>query len=393
MEMINLLEQFPPEKYNLLYPSETAIPTNLIQRPQPELVRISPVPEDGEVFSVGNVKSDKKENGKDVWVKKLALTKTGLEKLSHVAGIVFDPHFTGKVETGDPRILEYRAHGALQKPDGSWIDRVQSVTVNLNDVEDKLRADLEDKAKDGKLGLWKKDGGRENKFFPYAFGSAECTSEIEKQFRQQAIQQRLFAGRKAESGAQNRVIRALLGLKPSYTVEELLKSFVVIRITLNVEALLADPVTRQQLVANAMNASQSIFGGGRQEVRLSLPPANLQTPMKVEAENITAEVVDEAKSAVAPATTIVPEPTPAPGATPATSQATAAQATDSELKEHWTSASAKQRIEKIGELLSERGFSPKEGTRKPEEMKDAEQVGYIIFLTKQPIRPQARKAV
>lgn len=62
----------------------------------------------------------------------------------------------------------------------------------------------------------------------------------------------------AESKAQNRVIRALLGISHTYTPEEATRPFVLMRLVLVPN--MADPLTRALVLANSFGAMNALFG-------------------------------------------------------------------------------------------------------------------------------------
>jgi hypothetical protein len=366
----NLTQKFPSSDYNLLYPSETILQISPIQKITYEIIHISTNTDDGEVFSVGSSKEEGKDGEKDRWVKKLALAKPALEKISHAAGIIFDPHLTGKMPNANPRTFEYRVRGALQKPDGSWIDSTKSVTIEMDVVEEKLRFEIEEKAKDGKLGSWKKEGGKSS-FVSLKYGTPECTREIEKQFMTQLITAKTFVGRKAETGAYNRVVRSLLGLKPSYTETDLKKPFVVVRATLDIEKLLNDVTTKQMLISASLNAGSQIFGhipSTQPEVRLQLPAPVVSATLSDEPQNISDEVASETLEAeeVKHATT-----TPFEQKLDVIDKA--------KYEQEWKVKSTDERVAEINRLIKEKHFTPK--TAKPTgELTAVQQIEYLWFL-------------
>ncbi len=342
-KLTNLTQKFPPEQFNLLYPSETVMEISPLQRVSFETIKIDPEKEHGEVYPVAGGK--------------LALSKTALDRLAHTAGIIYDPHLTGRVPTSDMNTIEYRVRGAVQKPDGSWVDANKSVSVDLQVLAEKVAIEIEEKAKSGKLGRWE---GRN--FVAYKWGTDECKREMEAKIRTETVNAKLFAGRKAESAAYNRVIRSLLGLKAAYTVEELKKPFVVVRVSVNVEKLFSDPATKQHLLHAALNAGSAIFGSSVQpRLELSLPAAPVvSTP--TERENLTEEAAAEVL------------PPSDPNHAPVTAQ------TEEEYKSHWKSVGRADRLMEVASLVGEKGYAPKAGSRKPESLNDDELVDYLWFL-------------
>lgn len=69
---------------------------------------------------------------------------------------------------------------------------------------------------------------------------------------------RKTAAEKAMTGAINRVIRALTGLKGQYTLEELKKPFAIPRVTFSPDY--TDPEVRSAMISQGMNSIGSLFG-------------------------------------------------------------------------------------------------------------------------------------
>lgn len=65
----------------------------------------------------------------------------------------------------------------------------------------------------------------------------------------------------AESKAQNRVIRALLGVNPSYTLEELTSGFVLMRLQFVPD--MSDPMIKMLVTAQHIGAVEALYGGGQ----------------------------------------------------------------------------------------------------------------------------------
>ncbi len=189
------------EDHNKLLPTETYYEhVGPMQRVSIETVHISEKVQDGDVYKL--------EEGK------YPLTKRGLEKIAHAAGISFHPEFS-KVEEHRDSYCRYKAVGAMRKADGT-----------LQVVTGTYFIDLEADRKSG------------------------MTEKRLKQRRQFIVQL-------CESGAKNRAIRSLLGLKSNYAPNELKKPFAVPRIDFSPD--LSDPAVKQFLLQQATQATVALY--------------------------------------------------------------------------------------------------------------------------------------
>src|SRR5947207_153878 len=73
------------------------------------------------------------------------LSKSGLLKLAHAAGIVWDPVRSGVVESSRMYVL-YKSIAALKKTDGTWIAMAASYELDLEILEDEIRERVERRA-------------------------------------------------------------------------------------------------------------------------------------------------------------------------------------------------------------------------------------------------------
>jgi len=147
----------------------------------------------------------------------VAIGKAGLDKLAALAGVTWDPKDSGFLDA--PKgMLRYRAIGALRNSDGTPIVAMSTKTEFYS-------------------------GMHPEKF--------DCE--------------------KVESKARNRVIRQLLGIKSTYSPEELKKPFVVLRVDLALD--MNDPNIKMLVAQKAVDMMTNLFGGGNQG---QLPAASAQ---------------------------------------------------------------------------------------------------------------------
>lgn len=376
----SLTKQFPPDKYNLLYPSESLLEISPLQKISHEIVRIDPNPDNQEVFKIGKVKIG---NG---WVDKLSLAKPALQKISHTAGIHPDtnPTQTGKVQTGDPNIITYRWTGAIQKPDGSWLLTTQTCTLDMEARKMKKEFDLENLVKSGKATF--KQGDED---IPYKWGTPEAKNFIAHETKKYIIELAQFKENRTETGAQLRGIRTLLGIKPWYLAAELKKPFVLVKVSLKIEFLLSNDRVKEALLLNAAQGATNVFGNsgrfadGGQRLLVETPVQVIPEakPAEEEAERIL--TVDEIKDAQTEQSTEAKleekkDPSPKSKETLAAEQ--------QEFIDSWAKQPKEERLERIKDLIAKKKFVPKEYNAKgeriatPDQMTPEQQALYIWKL-------------
>lgn len=274
----DLSKQFPSDKYNALLPSRIIGSISPLQKLTIEVLEINPDPSHGEVFEVA------REKGKDgKWHSRYGLTKTALDRIAHTLGISWYPDKTRRVDDrSNPNIVEFTAVGVLRKPDGSVQVLSGTKEIDLNALERELMLNLEIAAKKGNLKVGQKT---------LKFETKECQEYIDMKVRKRMIELQKYKVAIAESGAKNRAVRSL-GLKPSYTEEDLAKPFVVPRIDFNPELALADPKLKEKLVAAAVSAGIELYGPPAMEIPEGRRPesAHVSEPEKEDEESPNREV-------------------------------------------------------------------------------------------------------
>lgn len=153
------------------------------------------------------------------------LGKVALDRISGAAGIVWDPILGCRVDNNsDPLYCQWRAVGTYRAFDGSPITVPKNKAVDLRQ------------------------------------GSPQAKMMTEKQLPQA----RMFVMEMAESKAMNRVVRTL-GVRMSYTREELKKPFIVARLMLT-GANIKDPALKREIVmmraASMLGGASMLYGGG-----------------------------------------------------------------------------------------------------------------------------------
>ncbi len=186
-----------------------------------------------------------------------------MQRIAQAAGIVFDPEHTHRTDDArNPRRVEYQATGSIQKPDGTWYTVSHSKEIDLDQLEKEERARLESEARRVQA-----LSSQLNPDHVTATDAALNAEEIERRLRQSMLIWTKHKVAFAETGAHNRVIRALLILKPFYTREELLKPFVLPRVSLNVEYMLKSIEFKEYFLEGGLRCIWDMFGPKRYAVR------------------------------------------------------------------------------------------------------------------------------
>ena len=260
------------KNYNLLVPTATDVQLNPFYKFHVEEVPVDLGENSGDIFKVGSVKTGKQdERGKDIWEDVFSLSKPLLNKMAMAAGIQFNPK-----ETYGERIdrVTYRAQaqGAMRKADGTARTETDQKVICLEDEEDKYRIEFSDKAAKGIVdekqakaaaeiyaGQWvesKNKWGKKCQAFVIAKEDRE--RYIERSIMvNMALLKKTWA-EKAMTGAKLRVIRALLGVKGTYTRTELQRSFAIPTVIFSPD--FSDPQVRQAMLTQGMNSVNNMFG-------------------------------------------------------------------------------------------------------------------------------------
>lgn len=259
------------EKYkdcNLLLPVATEAQLNPFYKMTVMEVRANTQEGAGDIFKVGTI------NVNNAWVAQYSPAKPLLMKIAAAAGIQFDPdHTYGTYVDGNKNVYRAKAYGALRLPDGTGKTHCDEKVINLSDEEDKFRLEFMDKSIQGitdkkqaeeaaKLfqGEWKDGVDKYNKSCKvFYIADSDQKKYIERGVLVNMTLLRKTMAEKAMTGAILRVIRALTGLKGTYTVEELQKPFAIPRVTFSPD--FNDPEVRRAMMAQGMNAVGSMFGG------------------------------------------------------------------------------------------------------------------------------------
>lgn len=277
---------------NLLVPAATSVQINPFYKCSVMEVYADTSERSGDIFSVGNVKTGEDRNGKAIYEEVFSPAKPLLMKLATAAGIQFHPEYT-TVSRENMNTYVGRAYGALRLPDGSYKTHAETKRICLDDEEARYRLEFMDKSIKG-ITDWKAAKSAEEMFVGHWEDTNETRTYNGKEYpvrkfviadsdRERYIERSLLvnmtllrktAPEKAQTGAILRVVRALLGIKGTYSREELSKPFVVPTVTFAPD--FTDPTVRNAMLQQGMNSMGNMFGTS------ATPPA-IQTTFSTDA--------------------------------------------------------------------------------------------------------------
>lgn len=255
---------------NLLIPAATEVQLNPFYKITVMEVPVDVSEKSGDVFKVGSIKVGE-QNGRGIYEDTFSPAKPLLMKLAAAAGIQFDPKQTYGIRE-DQNTYKAKAYGAMRMPDGAGKTYADEKVICLDDEEANYRIEFMDKSIKGITdekaaraaaemfkGKWidtTNKWGKQCK--AYVIDDSDREKYIERSVLVNMTLLRKTAPEKAMTGAINRVIRALLGLKGQYTKKELEKPFAIPRVTFSPDY--NDPEVRRIFLTQGMNSIGSLFG-------------------------------------------------------------------------------------------------------------------------------------
>lgn len=282
--------------YNLAIPFTESQQINPFYKISISPIFVDTSSEASEIYKVGSKRTDGNRY-EDVY----SLTKPFLQKLATQAGIQFAPE-SGDVVKVDENTWKASAYGALKLPDGTIRTSNNFKVIDLVTEEKKYRIAYEEKAEKGIVdykaakeaaekyaGEWLDTGKKNDNGYPvrkYIIEEHERGKYIENSLLDAMTQLRANAPQKAATGAILRVIRDLLGIKSTYTMNELKKPFAVARMIFSPDY--NDPVIRQMLLQQAIQSVGNIFGNMAPVVQTISIPKNAEEEIDIPSD-ITAE--------------------------------------------------------------------------------------------------------
>ena len=268
---------------NLLIPAATSVQINPFYKCNGMEVVPDTSDNSGDIFKGGNTKVGEDRNGNAVYVGVFSLAKRLLMKLATAAGIQFHPEYT-TVTRENANTYVGKAYGAVRLHDGTFKTHAETKRICLDDEEAKYRLEFMDKsimgirdwkaaksAADMFKGEWHEDPEKLNKWNKpekyYVIADCDREKYIERSILVNMTLLRKTASEKAQTGAILRVIRALLGIKGTYQLQELKKPFAVPTVTFSPDY--SDANVRQAMLQQGMSSMGNMFGA------TSAPPAAL----------------------------------------------------------------------------------------------------------------------
>ena len=275
--------QFKYQNCNLLVPAATSVQINPFYKCSVMEVVADTSERSGDIFSVGKVKVGEHSDGKAKYEEVFSPAKPLLMKLATAAGIQFHPEYT-TVRRENANTYIGMAYGAIRLPDGSYKTQPDTKRICLDDEEARYRLEFKDKsimgitdwkaakaAEEMFKGHWEDTdetrtyNGREYPVKKYVIDDCDRDKYVERSVLVNMTLLRKTASEKAQTGAILRVVRALLGIKGTYSKEELSKPFVVPTVTFAPD--FTDPTVRSAMLQQGMNSMGNMFGTA------SAPPA------------------------------------------------------------------------------------------------------------------------
>lgn len=265
----NVLSQ--KNNYNLAIPFVESQQINPYYKLSVSLLYVDTGVDASHIFKVGS-----RSLGNNRYEDLFSLTKPFLQRLATEAGIQFAPG-SGDVVKVDENTWKASAFGALRLPDGSVRTSNNFKVIDLVTEERKYRLSYEEKAANGitedkaaKAAAKKYAGAWQGGTFLIA--EPDRGKYIENSLLDAMAQLRSNAPQKAATGAILRVIRDLLGIKGTYTLNELKKPFAVARMSFSPDY--NDPLIKQMLLQQAMQSVGNLFGNSQPVMQtISIPQA------------------------------------------------------------------------------------------------------------------------
>jgi len=190
--------------------------------PVVEVVMLDPDPKGGDIYPQGE---------------KYAVTRQGLSKLAVAAGVIWSASETRRTDDRRcPDYVSFQAVGGIQKPDGTYTFMKAEYDMDMEVVEEDL------------INIHTVAAKKKNRDQAY----------IDSCVHRDLIQKRKHKLKLAESGAKDRVIRELLGIKAAYPMEQIRKPFVILRITVRPDY--TDKDVKRAMLASAIQSMTGIYG-------------------------------------------------------------------------------------------------------------------------------------
>lgn len=259
------------DQYNLAIPFQETQQINPFFKASVIFLTVDTSEQAKEIYKIGSQYTIQGNQNK--WTDLYILAKPFLQRLATEAGIQFAPGY-GDVEKIDENTWKSSAYGALKLPDGTVRTSNNFKVIDLQMEEMKYRFLYEEKAVQGisdyKMakdasqkykGIWEDTGQKNDKGYAikkFIIAEEDRKRYVEKSLLDAMNQLRANAPQKASTGAILRVIRDLIGIKGTYTMEELQKPFAVARMSFSPDY--SDPMVKQMMLQQCMQSVGNLFG-------------------------------------------------------------------------------------------------------------------------------------
>jgi len=218
------LDQYRQQNCNLLIPDIAIGGLSVFHKPVVDKVTLSPDEKQGDVYNDNNARG-------------MVITGKGLAKLATTAGIIWDFNRCRRIDDRrDKNYCAFRAVGGLRKPDGAVVWADASYDIDFDVLWDQLQE---------KYAALAKQKNKDQAWADY------CTSRDWNQKLTHKL-------KLCETGAKNRVIRKLLGIKSTYTQGELAKPFVCPRIVFQPDY--DDPDVKKAVLEAHIQSMTGLYG-------------------------------------------------------------------------------------------------------------------------------------
>ena len=238
---LSIVQQYPPNQYNLLVPMQTVTQIAEVHRPVINAVNISPNLNDGEIYEMEKAKGAYRDNRgyeHPATPAKYALTKRGLTKLMRAAGI---------------KILSSRPTVPTTCQKCAEVNRGIGKPVRCGGCPNK------DVKYEGRISVPQLTGENLTYVANKEIIVEDVVAGMTDKQRAEFIK---FRAEMCESKALNRALRAAMQIKSWYAIEEFQKPFVVAYLVPNLD----NPAVREKAVESMFGATEELYG--------SRPPAN-----------------------------------------------------------------------------------------------------------------------
>ena len=277
------LEAYKKQQANILGPSISMEGLSEFHKVVIDSVTLSIDPANGDIYKHKDAYKDKPAQ--------FIITGQGLQRLAVCAGIVWNPTET-RMTSISQKYVAYNAVGCIRKMDGIPTCFQAEYDIDIDVEEDKIREAYAEKKTKWMSQKWFND-----------MGEAGQQAYVEAGIRKDVNFKKTHKTKQAASGAKNRVIRALLGVKKTYTLVELKKPFVMPRVILQPDY--SDPEVKKMMLLASINAMTGVYGPTQshviEEPAIDIPPGDYATEA----------VSDDPSDAEEPTTNPAPK-TPAP---------------------------------------------------------------------------------